>query len=194
MSGECTAHDVCANCWMWVEGSGEVNLLQPLAWSPKAGPWGRCICHPVGRVPDLQRRNWGPLPSSIHAQEVAQTPIMQAQMGMGGNEGHFVFPERLPKAEERWAVRRKWRTRAHKHLSILPLGQSHLERKEGHFRWMRACRGQRGLLAGPGSHCHIGGADRKAQSVNYQNEARHPPLFTKPRPAEKVPRAELKAP
>ena len=44
---------------------------------------------------------------------------------------------------------------------------------------------------GHGSCLHIGGADRKAQSINYQNKAGHLPLFPKLRPAKKkVPRVE----
>ena len=41
--------------------------------------------------------------------------------GMRGNEGHYVFLERLPKVEERAAVRRKWRTGACWYSSIPPL-------------------------------------------------------------------------
>ena len=36
---------------------------------------------------------------------------------------------------------------------------------------MRAHQAQGDLPTGPGSHLHIEGVDRKAQSVNYQNEA-----------------------
>ena len=93
--------------------------------------------------------------------------------------------KRLPKVEERGAVRRKWRMGACQDLSILPLQQSLPERKAGHFRWMRACWGQGGPLVGPGSHCCVGGADRKVQLVNYQNKARHPLPLPKLRPARK---------
>ena len=85
--------DVCACCWIQVEESREVNLLQLQAWSPKAGPRGRCICCPAGRVPNLQGRNREPLPSSIHAQEVTWTPTVWAEIGTRCNEGHFVFLE-----------------------------------------------------------------------------------------------------
>ena len=48
---------------------------------------------------------------------------------------------------------------------------------------------------GTGSHLNIKGVDREAQSVNYQDEAGHLPLFSKPRPAEKKDlREELKVP
>ena len=93
--------DVCTCCWIWVEGSREVNSPQLLAGPPKAKFWGGHIHRPTGRVLDIQRRNWWPLPWSIHAQEVAQTPTVQAQVCTGGNEGHFVFLERPPKVEER---------------------------------------------------------------------------------------------
>ena len=128
MPGDHTAihplKDVCTHCWIQTEGSGEVDLPKSPVWSPKAGPQGRCTCCAAHRVPDLQRRNWGPLPSGIHAKEVAQTPTMWSWTSTGGNQGHFVFLEGLPMVEERWSVRRKWRIRSCQCSSILPFGQS----------------------------------------------------------------------
>ena len=82
-------------------------------------------------------------------------------MGVRGHKGHFVFLKGLPKVEERWAARRKWRTGTHQHLSTLPLGQSLPERKAGHFRQMRAHQGQGGPSVGLGSCPCIGGTDVK---------------------------------
>ena len=136
-----------------------------------------------------------PLPPTIHAQDVAQTPPMWAQMGTRGNKGYFVFLERLSKVEESWAARRKWRTRVCQHSSFQPSEQSLPEERTGHFGQMGVCWGQGGPLVGPDNCCHIGGMDRKAQQVNNQNEARHLLPFPRPRLAKKkVPRAELKAP
>ena len=113
--------DVCACCWIQAEGSGKVDLPQLLAWTPQAGPQGRCTSCPASGIPDLQRRNQAALPSGVHVKEVAQTPTVWAQMSTGSNPGHFVFFEGLPMVEQRWLFTRKWRTGAHWHLSVPPL-------------------------------------------------------------------------
>ena len=167
MSGDHTAHssskDVCACCWIQAEGSGEVNSLWQLASSPKPGPQGRHICNPAGRVPDLQGRNRVPLPTRIHAQQVAWTPTVLAQMGMGGNKGHFVFLERLPKGRGEVHSQEEVENWSPPVIVNPAIGQSLSDRKAGHFRWMRAHWGQGGPPVGPGGCCCIRGVDRKAQ-------------------------------
>ena len=82
-------------------GSREVSPPQPQTWSPQARPRGGHICHPVGRVPDQPGSDRRHLPPGILTQKVAQTPVMQAQMGTRSHEEHLGFLERSPKMEEK---------------------------------------------------------------------------------------------
>ena len=107
---------------------------------------------------NIQGRNWGPLPASIHAQEIAWTPTVWAIKSTRDNRRHCVFLEWLPKVEKGEAVRRRrWRTGVCQHSSLLPLQL----RKVGHFGGARTHQGQGGPLAGPGSCCHTGAIHRK---------------------------------
>ena len=74
--------DVLACCQIQEERSREVNLSWLLTGPPKAGLGGGHIHHPAGMVSDIWWRNWGPLPSSICAKDIAWTPTMWARKSM----------------------------------------------------------------------------------------------------------------
>ena len=160
-------NDVCSCCWIRAEGSGKVNLLLLPAWSLKAGPQSGHIYHPAYGIPDLQRRNWGALPSSVHVAEAAWAPTMWAQMSAGGNQGHLVFFEGPPMVEERWPFGRKWGTGACQCPCVPTSGWSFPEGEAKHFWWTRACRGQGAPLASTSGCFCPGGENREAQLVDY---------------------------
>ena len=124
--------------------------------------------------------------------EVAWTLTVWARKSTRDNKGHCVFFERPPKAEERGAVRRRWRTRVHQHLSILLLQLSFPGRKAGHFRVSESLPrpgrpiGQALAAATTLEEC----IERLSQSTTGMWLESLPP-FPEPRPAKKkVPGAE----
>ena len=125
--------DVYACCWNWAEGSREVSLPQPQAWSPKAGPRGGCICHPPGRVLGPPGRNSRPFHQVYMLKRLPRSPPCRPK------QVQEVTRDILSTLKDCLRWRRGGQpggSRAHQHLSILHWDRaSQRERQDTLGKW-----------------------------------------------------------